>query len=662
MLDLPIPDLERHAGPIDRAELAELYERMVLIRRFEERVLALFGEGRLHGTTHACIGQEAVAVGLFSHLTAADVVFSSHRCHGHYLAHQDDPAGLMAELMGRSTGPCAGRGGSQHLHRDNFYSNGVQGGIVPTAVGMGLANRFQRAPGIAVVFLGDGTLGEGQAYESFNLASLWRVPVLFVIEHNFWSQSTPSRLQVAGSLAERPRAFGILTDEVASQDVLVTRERSRAAVEAVRRGEGPRALLFHTFRYCSHSRSDDGRPESCIAPWRPHDPILLAGEHLDPEVRAAVARRVQERVARAEEAAAAAPYAEEPVLPAIPLPAPVVDAAGGERVVQVLNRTLHELMAEDPRVVLLGEDLLDPYGGAFKVSKGLSTAYPDRVLTTPLSEASIAGVASGMALRGMRPILEIMFGDFLTLCVDQLVNYVSKFRGMYDGRASCPLVLRTPMGGRRGYGPTHSQTLDRLLLGVPDLRLVAPSVLHDPGALLREAVADEAPVVFLENKLMYTRPLRKPDESGRLGPWSSRRSAGAYPTHSLSLVDFGAARCTLATYGGMVELVLEAAEHLLIEHEIACEVVAPSLLHPEPADLAASLRRSAGRLVTVEEGIGVAGWGAEVIASCSGAGLLRGSAGRVAAPPAVIPSAQPLESRMLPDAESVVREVLRRVG
>jgi len=658
-----LPALESASGPSSRPLLESLYERMLLIRRFEERVLSLFSEGSLYGTTHACIGQEAVSVGLFSHLGPQDVVFSNHRCHGHYLLHQDDPEGLMAELMGRSTGPCAGRGGSQHLHRGNFYSNGVQGGIVPNALGLAMAGSLLEQPGIAVVFLGDGTLGEGQVYESFNLAALWKLPVLFVVENNFWAQSTHSRVQIAGEIADRPRAFGIPTTVIASHDVLLTCKRSGPVVEAVRRGEGPQALVFHTFRLCSHSRSDDARPESCIAPWRPHDPLLLASKALDPAWMEAAESRVDDRVARAEQLALAAPFAEDPVLPPIPLPQPHPEERTGERVVHVLNRALRGLLEEDPRVLLLGEDLVDPYGGAFKVTRGLSCDFPGRVLATPLSEAALTGVASGLALRGMRPILEIMFGDFLTLCADQLVNYVSKFRGMYDGTASCPMVLRTPMGGRRGYGPTHSQTLDRLLLGVPDLRLVAPSVLHDPGALLREAVADEAPVLFIENKLMYTRPVRSADSEGYLGPWRARRTPGPYPTITLSLVDFSAPMVTLATYGGMAEIVMDAAEALLIEHEVACEVVVPSLLNPTRFQvLEDSLSRSRGRLVTVEEGVGVAGWGAEVICSCSERGLLRGAAGRVAAPCAVIPTALPLESGVLPDAARVVREVLSRVG
>ncbi|MEW6280977.1 MAG: thiamine pyrophosphate-dependent enzyme, partial [Candidatus Eremiobacterota bacterium] len=376
--------------------LRDLYERMLLIRRFEERVLELFSQGKLSGTTHACIGQEHVSAGLFAHLTADDIVFSNHRCHGHYLAHQDDPDGLMAELMGKATGTCGGVGGSQHLHRGNFYSNGVQGGIVPAAVGMALAERLKgETRAIAVVFLGDGTLGQGQAYEAMNLASLWRLPVLFCIENNGYSQSTPSHLQIAGKIADRPRAFGIEVHEVTSNHVLESYLTAQEAVGQVRQGRRPVALIYHTFRLCSHSRSDDGRPESVIEPWRDRDPLRLAERELEDltDVRARVEARIEEVVARAE----AAPDPEPPgswELPDLVRQYPGT-AASGEKVVTALNRALHRLLQEDPRAVVLGMDILDPYGGAFKVEKGLSTAYPDRVLPTPVCEMSLTGLCGG---------------------------------------------------------------------------------------------------------------------------------------------------------------------------------------------------------------------------------------------------------------------------
>jgi len=169
-------------------------------------------------------------------------------------------------------------------------------------------------------------------------------------------------------------------------------------------------------------------------------------------------------------------------------------------------------MHTDERVYLLGEDILDPYGGAFKVTRGLSTAFPERVLTTPISEAAIVGVASGMALRGLRPVAEIMFGDFVTLIADQIVNHAAKFRWMYNDQVRVPLVVRTPMGGRRGYGPTHSQSLEKMFLGVPGLHVVAPNTLGDPGQLLEAAIADDDPVLFVEHKLLYTRPLLEADK------------------------------------------------------------------------------------------------------------------------------------------------------
>ena len=172
------------------------------------------------------------------------------------------------------------------------------------------------------------------------------------------------------------------------------------------------------------------------------------------------------------------------------------------RCVQVLNGALAEIFERRDDVILLGEDLLDPYGGAFKVSEGLSDRWPDRVLTTPISEASLFGVAAGMALRGQRPILEIMFGDFIALGFDQIVNGIAKFREMFDDQVAVPLVVRTPMGGRRGYGPTHSQSLEKLLMGVPGICVVATSECHDLRGLLVNAVDDDRPVFFIENKLM----------------------------------------------------------------------------------------------------------------------------------------------------------------
>ena len=337
--------------------------------------------------------------------------------------------------------------------------------------------------------------------------------------------------------------------------------------------------------------------------------------------------------------------------------------AQGRRGVQALNETLHALFAERDDVVLFGEDVLDPYGGAFKVTQGLSDAYPDRVLTTPISEASLFGVAAGMALRGQRPILEIMFGDFMALGMDQIVNGISKFREMYDDQVTVPLVVRTPMGGRRGYGPTHSQSLEKLLLGIPNICVVAPSECHDVGALLRAAVEDERPVFFIENKLLYGRALRRP-EDGHIGELAVRESDGPYPALTFSAAGFGDGSATVVTYGGMLPVVLDAVTELVLEHEVFCEIVALSQLVPMELDPVFESVARTGALVTAEEGTLTGGFGAEIAARLQEAAWsdLRAPVRRVAARDGIIPSARPLEDDMLPGVEDLVDAVLSFEG
>jgi pyruvate/2-oxoglutarate/acetoin dehydrogenase E1 component len=333
-------------------------------------------------------------------------------------------------------------------------------------------------------------------------------------------------------------------------------------------------------------------------------------------------------------------------------------------VASAINGALHSLFESDPRVLLVGEDLLDPYGGAFKISKGLSTKWPDRVLTTPISEAAIVGVCTGMALRGLRPIAEIMFGDFVTLAFDQIVNSASKFRWMYHDQARCPVVIRTPMGGRRGYGPTHSQSLEKYLVGVPGLNVIAVSPFHDLTAFYRAAVIEsEDPTVIIENKVMYGADHR-PVAEGRLDLFSVSSSGGSCATLTFSAVGFERADVTIVTYGGGAQLALQVAERLLIEEEIFVEVVVLGRLAPLPVkDLGPSVRRS-GRVVTLEEGTRRLGVGAEIASLVAEKfwSALRGPVRRVAAADYIIPNTKPLEDYVLPgtaDIERAIRSLMQ---
>ena len=326
-------------------------------------------------------------------------------------------------------------------------------------------------------------------------------------------------------------------------------------------------------------------------------------------------------------------------------------------VLERLNHALHSAMENDKRVFMLGEDILDPYGGAFKVTRGLSTRFPERVFTTPISEAAIVGVASGMALRGLRPVVEIMFGDFLTLTADQLINHTSKFRWMYNEAVRVPIVVRTPMGGRRGYGPTHSQSIEKLFLGIPGLKVVTPNTLGDPSELLLAAIADEDPVLFIEHKLLYTRPLLEPG-IGDLADLSIDKQNGAYPTYLLKPSE--KARLTIACYGYNFELARKAAIDLIYEHEVFAELVLFSQLSPfDISPLLASLART-GRLLTVEEGGLSLGWGAEILARVAEASneARQYSMRRVAALDLPIANSKTLEDQILPSQEKVIEAAL----
>ena len=289
---------------------ARLYEQLYLIRRFEERVLEAFPSGVFYGTTHTYLGQEANAVGVLAHRNPDDLVVSSHRCHGHFLAYGGDPRALYAELMGRATGVCGGIGGSQHLQWGHFYSNGILGGTVPLATGMALAEKAKGTGAVAVLFVGDGAFGEGVLYEALNMASLWSAPVLYVVENNHVAQTTPTELALAGSLADRFGAFGIPARTLDSSDVLEISAAAGAALGQVRSESSPRALVIETCRFGPHSKGDDPRPPEEVAAMRAtRDPVTIHGARLDAAERTAIEVEVDARLALAFEQAASDPVA-----------------------------------------------------------------------------------------------------------------------------------------------------------------------------------------------------------------------------------------------------------------------------------------------------------------------------------------------------------------
>lgn len=288
----------------------EYYRDMLRIRRFEETVLEEFKRGVFSGTTHTSIGQEADAVGVIHQLLPDDIILTNHRCHGHFLAYGGDMRALFAELMGRQTGICGGRGGSQHIHYKNLYSNGVQGGIVPIAVGMALAEKQKKSEAAVTVFIGDGTLGEGVIYEAFNMASLWSAPLLIVVENNHIAQTTPTDFTLAGDIRMRFQAFGIPALELDTSDVMEIAGNTFQLMREVHEDYSPRALILNTQRFGPHSKGDDTRTEEVLALLKQQrDPLTIMEQQLSSVSISAIRDEVEQQVKTAFETALADPAA-----------------------------------------------------------------------------------------------------------------------------------------------------------------------------------------------------------------------------------------------------------------------------------------------------------------------------------------------------------------
>ncbi len=635
-----------------------VYTFGLLIRRTEELLLRLFSEGLVSGTTHTCIGQEICAMSVVRALSRdSDFVFSNHRNHGHFLTYSGEFAGLVAEIMGREAGVCGGVGGSQHLAYRGFHSNGVQGGMTAIGVGHALAIERKNQDGVVAVIVGDGTLGEGLLYESMNLAGVWKLPILFVVENNGIAQTTETRNTLSGTIDSRGKAFGLDVWQLddSQPDFL---ERTEQIVGDVRGRRRPGMLVVNCRRLGPHSKGDDLRSDATMAEIRERDPLAAYGRLLTADVRAEIdataeeyVRRVRAQVETSREASGgnAGRHFASAAIPAVPVPAEPETFRGS------INRSLAAMLEEHPEVIVLGEDLHDPYGGAFKVTVGLSQRFEGRVISTPISEAGIVGTGIGLAMSGFRPIVEIMFADFVTLGMDQIYNHAVKFPAMFpDTRV--PLVVRTAGGGRRGYGPTHSQSPEHLMAAVPGLTVLCPSHRHNPGTLLARAVLGwNSPVVFFEHKLLYGQALDRTlyrDLEGEKedpgGDWFPTLVSGP-----------GNPDVTFVAYGYSTLLAEAAAEQLATE-ELKCEIVIPCQLAPFPRRTLGRLLANRKRIVVIEEAPAEFGFSAELAVALLEVGF-QGTYKRVAPPPLPIPAARSLEAAILPTERDVIEAAIDSV-
>ncbi|PKO45806.1 MAG: 2-oxoglutarate dehydrogenase [Betaproteobacteria bacterium HGW-Betaproteobacteria-4] len=654
----PIFAVDAFGKPSIGTTPSELFAYGHLVRQTEKLILDLFGRGLVSGTTHTCLGQELCQMSVVRALGHPDdYVLSNHRNHGHFLTYSGNFVGLVAEIMGREDGVCGGYGGSQHLAFRHFHSNGVQAGMTGIGVGLASALKVKGSQGIVAVIVGDGTLGEGLLYESMNLASIWNAPVLFVVEHNGIAQTTYTRDTIGGDIELRGKAFGLSTWRLSDRDDDFSIQVENVVSE-LRQARRPGMLVIDTGRLGPHSKGDDLRDPAELENLTAKDPLLALETNLPAAQVEAIKAACKaflgevERVAMQSAPAGFDPVPEHVFKPALEIEFPVAESAV-PNIRAALNDALHKLLEHDPDVMLLGEDLHDPYGGAFKVTAGLSEKFKGRVISTPISEAGITGAGIGLAMAGKKPIVEIMFADFLTLCMDQIYNHAVKFPGMF-AESSVPIVIRAPCGGRRGYGPTHSQSLENIFVSVPGLTVVFGSHRHNLGQLLINAtIRWPNPTLFLEHKLLYG---EKPEPAGYQAIFAEPDDVGAdqFPTLRSGSDD---PDITLLSYGGMLPIAEKAARILEQSEELSVEIVAPALLAPLPRFSLMNALLHRPRILVVEEAHHHFGFSAEVLAMLAENGY-QGKVARLGTAQVPIASARSMESMQLPDEDAIVAAVM----
>lgn len=735
----PIPSLKEliKDSVITLEDVTDWLRTIHEIRFFEEKVFDLLGQNIIKGASHLSAGQEAVAAGAISAIEERDVIGSTHRGHGHCGAmgnkhaknqeqHQQHWNRMMAELMGKKTGYCEGRGGSMHIadvKKGNLGSTGIVGGNIPPAVGAALAEKYKKTDAVVVSFFGDGATNTGSFHESMNMASVLKVPLVAIIENNLYGMSVPyhaSQIEHTGcasnvkDIAVRATAYNIPGMIVDGQDVVAVFLAVKKAAKRAREESLMTLIEAKTYRWYGHSRSDPRtyRTKEEEKAWRDRDPITVLSNKLLGEALAtqeqldAIKNKAFETIETATKFGLDSPWPDTAELTKnVYVPesydtklieeekataAKVVQAtAAFEKAMasstaktkkekaeesksltkekygmdimtmgQALVAAQAEEMRRDPNVILMGEDV-GLYGGAYQASKGLVLEFgTDRVIDTAISEAAIVGAGVGAAIRGLRPISEIMYVDFLTISSDQLMHNGAFNRYMFGGHAKVPLVVRTEGGVGRSIAAHHSKSLEPWLVNIPGLYVVMPSTPYDAKGLLKAAIRSDNPVVFVEHKATY----------GQLGAVPP----GDYiiPLGSADIKKSGA-DVTIVSYSRMAMLSLQAANILAEQHGIDAEVIDVRTLKPLDIDTIAESVKKTGRLVTVAESFYMCGTGREITGRFMEYEFSDGSHGfdyldtapvNLAAADAPPPMSEPLENASIPSVEKIVETVKKVIG
>ena len=608
---------------LSAADLVGFYERMVLLRKFEQVAQTACRKGETPGFFHLYIGQEATAVGICALLRPTDWVTSTHRGHGHALAKGMAPDVLMAELYGKRDGCCGGRGGTMHLYdraSGLFGTNGIVAAGISHAVGAGMSARTRGTDDIGVAFFGDGATSHGGFHESLNFAGIMRAPAVLVCENNLYATATPLKTATLNpEIATRAAAYGIPGVAVDGNDVIAVYEAALAAIERARAGHGPTLIESKTYRTVGHHEGDPVtgtyRTQAEVDAWAARDPVTMFRTRLLEEFAVASASdldaidaRIDGIVQHALDFARRSPEPDpatvrqhiyaEPLNPPEALVQAATTGGATQSWLDAVRDGIAEEMRRNPHIVYFGEGTGER-GGTFAHTKALFAEFgPTRMVDTPISEQGFTGAAVGASATGTRTVADLMFADFMFEAAGQIVLQASKLRYMSNGQMNCPLVVRVGSGTVRSAGPHHSGTYQPVWAHIPGLVVCMPSTPADAKGLMKTALRAGDPVIMLEPKALFASKGEVPD-GDRLVPFGLARIAR--PGRDITIV----------SAGQLVHRALEAAGRLAADG-IEAEVIDLRTIMPLDVNTVAGSVGRTHRLLVVDEGYGPFGVGAEI--------------------------------------------------
>ena len=644
--------------------LLKLYRSMFLIRRCEEELAKAHQRGLVHGACHTYVGEEAIAAGVCAHLNDADSVFSTHRGHGHALAKGMHPRDLIAELFGRATGCSRGRGGSMHLFAPEIGMMGTSGIVGPCilqAAGAGYSSKLKGTGQVGVAFFGDGAVNNGAFHEGLNLASIWKLPVLFICENNQFATEVPFSYAAGNpEVGARGAMYGMPGVTVDGNDVLAVWSATEEAVARARRGDGPTLIECRTYRTRAHAEGMGDftyRTREDVEAWKLRCPIeafrarLVASGHAA-EVEAItseVVALVSEALRTAESdpwpsAGSASTHVYSEPKP-IAKPAPPAYGARETTYTKAAWEALAHAMERDPSIFVLGEGI-GKRGGNFMTTAGLFDLYgPVRLCDTPIAERGFAGLAGGAAMTGTRPVVDFMFTDFGLDSVGEIINQIAKIQYMSAGRIKMPILLRGCVGVGHSAATHHSGNYDAMFAHFPGLRVVTPSTPYDAKGLLAHALKCDDPVIFLEHRELLATKGPVPEEDYEI------------PFGVAAVVREGR-DVTVVALALMVHKAVEAAERLAADG-ISVEVIDPRTVSPLDTDTMLRSVAKTGRLLVVDETFAPYGFASEVAAVVSDQGFndLDAPIKRLNGAFSPTPYSPTLEKAVVPNVDDIVQAI-----